>query len=138
MTTGPRRARHLRLVEGKPPAARPAGVFTYTNRHGEPYYLHQGRTKTGKARVFVAWTVGEGALDAMPSGFGITESVNGVVSVRRIDPSRPEVPLADLEIVRSEVARHEHLRRHVVDGRDGEVFIQEPEGSFDLRLGRDP
>jgi hypothetical protein len=132
MTAPPRQAPHLRLVEDKP--ARPAGndgALKYTNRHGEHYYLHQGRTKTGKVRVYVARTVGEGALDAMPSGFEIAESINGVVSVRRADPSRPQVPPADLETVCTEVARHEHLRRYVVDGREGEIFIHESEQSFD-------
>ena len=134
MTTPLRRATHLRVVEDRPPAARSAkgaGVLTYTNRHGEPYYLHQGRTKTGKVRYFVARTVGEGALEAMPAGFEIAESINGVVSVRRADPSRPQVSVADLETVRAEVARHGHLRRHVVDARDGEIFIHEPEVSYD-------
>jgi len=134
MTARPRRAPHLRLVEDKPPAARSArsaGIVTYTNRHGETYFLHQGRTKTGRARYYVARGASEGALGAMPAGFEITESINGVVSVRRADPSRPQVHLADLETVRAELARHAHLRRCVVDSRDGEIFIHEPESSYE-------
>jgi hypothetical protein len=134
VTRRPGRPGHLRLVDGPAPAARrakAASVVTYTNRHGEPYYLHEGRTKTGKVRYFVARTAGEGALDAMPAGFEITESINGVVSVRRADAARRQVPASDVETVRGEVARHAHLRRHVVDGRDGAIFICEPEGNYD-------
>jgi hypothetical protein len=120
------RAPHLRLVEDES-----HGVFRHTNRHGERYYLHEGRTRTGKVRYFVARTVGPGALAAMPAGFEIAESINGVVSVRRADPSQPRVAAADLETVRGEVARHEHLRRYVVDEREGEIFIHEPECSYD-------
>jgi len=131
MTSQQRRPAHLRLVK-IPPAVLPLpGVVTYTNRHGEPYYLHQGRTKTGKVRYFVAKTVGDGAIHATPEGFEITESINGVVSVRRADPSRPCAPAVDLETVRAEVARHPHLRRCKVDERGGEIFIQEPERTVD-------
>jgi len=131
MTTQPRRAPHLRLVEDKP---RPHGhedVLTYTNRHGEPYFLHQGRTKTGKARYFVARTIGEGAIGTLPAGFELAESINGVVSVCRADPTRPQAPRADIETVRAEIAHHQHLRRYVVDERGGEILIHEPEGGVD-------
>jgi len=132
VTRRPGRPGHLRLVDGPAPAARPAkgaSVVTYTNRHGEPYYLHEGRTKTGKAKYVVAKAVGNGALGAMPAGFEITESINGVVSVRKADAACRQVPASDLETVRAEIARH--LRRYVVDTRDGEIFIHEPEGHYD-------
>ncbi len=78
----------------------------------------------------VARRVGEGVLDAMPAGLEVTESINGVVSVRRADPARPRAPLGDMEIVREEVGRHPHLQRYVVDGRDGEIIINEPVGGL--------
>jgi hypothetical protein len=130
MTTARGRPTHLRLVTGGPHTEKP-DVLTRANRDGEPYYLHEGRTKTGKARYFVARTVGPDALGAMPAGFEIAESVNGVVSVRRVDPTRPQVAAADLLAVRAEVARHGHLRRYVVDARDGEIFVREPECGCD-------
>jgi hypothetical protein len=40
---------HLRLVK---PEAEAIRVFTYENRLGNRYYLHEGKTKTGKARYF--------------------------------------------------------------------------------------
>jgi hypothetical protein len=43
--------------------------LSYKNRRGDRYYLHVGRTKTGKPRYFIAKTHGEGTLDAMPEGY---------------------------------------------------------------------
>ena len=53
--------------------------LSYTNRRGDRYYLHAGRTKTGKLRYFVAKTAAEGGLDTMPEEEEFPESINGVV-----------------------------------------------------------
>ena len=71
-------------------------VLAFTNRRGAAYYLHEGKTKTGKARYFAAKTTRRGALSAMPVGYEISESINGVVSVGRVDASAPKIPDADL------------------------------------------
>jgi hypothetical protein len=105
-------------------------VLRYTNRRGQVYYLHAGTTKTGKRRYFVAKTVGEGALDELPAGFEIVESINGVVSVRRVDPAAPRVPDLDLARVRAELAKHSHLRRHRADVVKGEIIVFEPLGGM--------
>ena len=105
-------------------------ALTYVNRRGETYYLHEGRTKRGLPRYFVAKTVGAGALAAMPAGFEITESINGVVSVRRIDPDAPAVPAPDVDLVRAEVARHPHLRFHRVDVAKGAIVVFQPVGGL--------
>jgi len=102
-------------------------ALSHTNRHGVTWYLHEGRTKTGKPRYYVAKQVGEGARAGMPEGFEFTESINGVVSVRRIDPSRREAPPKHVEQVRREVARWPHLRHHEGESRDGTIVIHEPE-----------
>jgi len=57
-------------------------TLSYTNRLGVTFYLHEGKTKTGKPRYFVAKTPREGALAAMPEGYEFSESINAVVSVR--------------------------------------------------------
>ena len=52
---------HLRLVE---PGA--SAALAYTNRKGDTYYLHGGKTKTGKPRYFFAKAAGSGSLSEMP------------------------------------------------------------------------
>jgi hypothetical protein len=51
----------LRLVK---PAVDPP-VVTHTNRMGDTYYLHEGKTKTGEPRYFFAKSAREGALAEM-------------------------------------------------------------------------
>jgi hypothetical protein len=101
-------------------------ALLYTNRRGNRYYLHAGRTRTGKPRYFVAKTPGEGTLDAMPEGYEFAESINGVVSVRRIDRRGPQAPEQHVELVRAEMRRHSQLRYYRAESVRGEIVIFEP------------
>ena len=85
-------------------------ALSYKNRMGDTCYLHEGKTKTGKPRFFVAKTVRMEALAVMPEGYEFSESINGVVSVRRVDTSAPQIPERDLDLVRTELAHQDHLR----------------------------
>lgn len=102
--------------------------LSYTNRMGDTYFLHAGKTKTGKPRYFVAKTVRAGALDVMPKGYEFSESVNGVVSVRRVNTTAPEIPESDLAMVRAELARHQQTQGHRVDAVKDEIIVFEPRG----------
>ncbi len=110
--------------------ARSSGALAYVNRRSDTYYLHEGTTRTGKPRLFVAKTVGPGALAAMPAGFEFCESVNAVVSVRRIDLGAPTIPPADVALVASELARHRHLRAHRADAVKGALVVFEPDATL--------
>ncbi len=103
-----------------------AKALAHTNRRGETYYLHQGKTKTGKLRYFVAKSIGAGALLEMPAGFEFTESINEVVSVRRVGRASL-IPGVDLALVRAEFSQHAHLRCHAVAERRNEIIIYEPD-----------
>ena len=101
--------------------------LAYTNRRGDTYYLHHGRTKTGKLRYFVAKSIGAGALPKMPPGFEFTESINGVVSISRTGRAAGLIPAVDLDLVRTEISRHRHLRYHAVEARGNEIIVYEPD-----------
>lgn len=58
-------------------------AIAYTNRTGSTYYLHARKTKTGKPRYVFARELGDGALDELPAGFEIVESMNGQVSLAK-------------------------------------------------------
>jgi hypothetical protein len=60
--------------------------ITYTNRKGTTYFLCQGTTKTGKSRYFFAREPKGEAMDAIPEGYRIEESVNGLVSLVKDRP----------------------------------------------------
>ncbi len=87
-------------------------TLSYTNRMGAIFYLHEGQTKTGKPRYFVAKTIRNGALAAMPEGYEFSESINGVVSVRKMTSGAITIPETDLAMIRAELTRHQHLGRH--------------------------
>lgn len=93
----------------------------------DTYYLHEGKTKTGKPRYFFAKTIRKGALSEMPVGFEVSESINGVVSVRRKRAGEAEVADADVEVVRAAVKHHRRLQDHEARVVAGAIVIFEPD-----------
>lgn len=127
----PHSPRHpLRLV-GKDGSV-PEQVASHRSRNGSTYYLHEGVTKTGKPRFFVRKSIGDGARAEMPDGFEFHESVNGVVSVRRIRGPSP-IPAADLDLVAAELARHPHLARYLAEISDTAILVFEPQDAGMVR-----
>jgi hypothetical protein len=110
----------------KRPEAKSKPAFMYTNRLGTTFYLHQGKTKTGKTRYYVAKTLGDGALAALPSGFDVSESINGVVSVRRKRDETNAIPDADVASVAAELSVHPHLEGYVARGEGDAIVVFEP------------
>jgi hypothetical protein len=99
---------------------------TYTNRRGQRYYLGARTTKTGKTRYVFAREPPASAIEQVPEGFEITESINGVVSLRRRGQTT-DVLAAEIDLVRSQLARHAHLARHQVEARQKTLLIHEPQ-----------
>ncbi len=101
-------------------------TLSYTNRKGKTYFLH-ARKRGTKTRYVFARTEGEGALDALPPGFEIRESVHGQVSVAKARPRL--ITEAEEEIVRA------HMPSRCKLEIAGEVItVFEPQG----RLGAAP
>jgi len=98
----------------------------YTNRKGQTYSLCQGVTKTGKLRYFFAREPKGPPLDALPAGYHIAESVNGVVSLVK---DRPQV-IADTELTAVEAAVKRHPKRgdYQVRVKDHAIVIFERQG----------
>lgn len=119
---------HLHLVK---PATETTTAFTYVNRMGVRFYLHEGKTKTGKPRYFFAKAIREGALAEMPEGLEVIESINGVVSVRRQKPGEVSVPPEDVKLVEAALTRHQHLRWYKAQAVGSAVVIFEPQNRPD-------
>jgi hypothetical protein len=62
-------------------------AFKYKNSKGKDYYLHAKvrKTSTGKEQrlYFFAQTVKDGSLDAVPAGYMVTESPNGLPLLKK-------------------------------------------------------
>ena len=57
-------------------------AYQHTNRKGVTYHLHR-RERNGKTRYVFARKPGEGAIEAIPDGYEVRESVNGQVSLAK-------------------------------------------------------
>lgn len=82
--------------------------ITYTNRRGKEYYLHTGKTKTGKDRFYFS-TKKQGKLaKTIPDGYEIYESPNAQVFLRRKRPSPIED--AEVQMVRDGIEKYADLK----------------------------
>jgi hypothetical protein len=62
-------------------------AFSFTNSKGNTYFLHSKTTqlKSGREQTiyFFAKTVKDGSLDAVPAGYEVSESKNGLPVLRK-------------------------------------------------------
>jgi xanthine/CO dehydrogenase XdhC/CoxF family maturation factor len=100
---------------------------TYTNCKGITYTLCQGVTKTGKPRyTFVRDPQGKRVVEAIPEGWEISESVNGVVSLVK---ERPQKLLSEeIEAVKAAVRRHPKARNYRVNVKPDRIEVYEAVG----------
>jgi hypothetical protein len=99
----------------------------YTNRKGITYTLFRGTTKTGKARYnFVRDAADRCAVDEIPEGWEIRESVNGIVSLARkqAQKHRPE----EITIVEEAVHDHPKARNYRVNVKQDRIEVYETIG----------
>ncbi|NUM48312.1 MAG: hypothetical protein HUU38_26695 [Anaerolineales bacterium] len=63
-------------------------AYSYKNSKGVTYYLHSSKTtlKSGKEQTlyfFAKEVKSEGALDAVPAGYAVSESKNGLPVLKK-------------------------------------------------------
>lgn len=110
--------------------------INYTNRKGVTYTLYKkGQTKTGKPRYYFgrASQNQDEPVTELPSGFKISESVNGVVSLVKDRPSliQPE----EVAAIEKAIKQHPEARRYRVAVKDDRIEIYEQVGpSYDTLL----
>lgn len=61
-------------------------AITYTNAKGQTYFLHRGRTKTGKLTHYFSLQRDVHLADFIPEGYEIYENPNTQVFLRKIPP----------------------------------------------------
>ncbi|MEO1394810.1 MAG: hypothetical protein AAFV90_18045 [Cyanobacteria bacterium J06634_5] len=99
-------------------------AMTYTNRKRKTYYLHQGKTKTGKPKYFFSLKA-EGALVAtIPDGYEVYESPNARVLLRKI----PAKIILDDEIavIKQGVEQFSQVQHFMIDAKKNVVSIFTP------------
>ncbi len=103
----------------------------HTNRTGKTYYLHEGRTKTGKPRYFFSLKqTGKGkAVERIPEGYEIYEHPeNAQVFLRK---RRPKI-ITDIEknLVEKNVKQRKRSKRYRVDCKDEYITIYESDADL--------
>jgi hypothetical protein len=113
--------------------------LTHTNRKDVDFYLFylcRGVTKTGKPRYFFAREPDKGKpVEAIPEGWEVIESVNGVVSLAKARPAL--IRSEELALVQAAVAVHPKSRNYRVDVKGERIVVYEREGPDSDDMARD-
>jgi hypothetical protein len=97
---------------------------TYTNRKGITYTLCQRTARTGKPRyTFVRDPKGKRVVEAIPEGWEISESVNGIVSL--VKSRRQKLLPGEIAAVETEVGRHSKASNYRVNVKDDRIEVYE-------------
>ena len=94
---------------------------TYVNRYRDTYYLHAGKTKTGKPKYWFS-TKAEGDLvDAIPEGYEVYENPDARVYLRKKPPQivTPE----EVAVVKEGVQRFAPDQNCLVDVRQADIIV---------------
>jgi len=101
---------------------------TYTNRKGFTYVLNKGVTKTGKPRFYFTREQKGEAVEEIPQGYQIEESVNGIVSLVKARPQL--IRSEEAASVEAALKRHPKARNYRLAAKKDQIIIYE-------RLGPD-
>ena len=94
---------------------------TYVNRYRDTYYLHAGKTKTGKPRYWFS-TKAEGDLvDAIPEGTRSMRTPTPRVYFRKIVPQI--VTPAEIAVVKYGLKRFAPDQNCLVDVRQADIIV---------------
>jgi hypothetical protein len=102
---------------------------TYTNHKGVTYTLYQGQTTAGTPRYFFGRQTHGDPVAALPAGFAIRESPNGVVSLVKDRPAR--LWPAEVAAVEAAVRRHPQAPAYQVVAKPDRIEVYARE-SFDV------
>lgn len=105
-------------------------VFTHTSQQGTTYYLHRRTDTRGVERYVFAREIGAGALAELPDAYAVVETLNGTVSLARV---QPRVILEQEEQL--VVAAVNLIPGHAVEVRKATIMVLEGAHAVDV-LGR--
>ena len=103
--------------------------ITYTNRKGMTYQLCKAVTRTGKPRYYFAREPKGEPVEAVPEGYRIGESVNGLVFLER--ERTAQILPEEVAAVEAAVKRHPKSRNYRVSVKHDRIEVYE-------RIGPDP
>jgi hypothetical protein len=103
-------------------------VVTHVNRKRQTYFLHQGKTKTGKAKFFFSQDSEGMLLDAIPDGYEVYENPNAQVFLRKKTPQ--VVTDEEIEVVRAGLWKFAPAQNCIVDVKGEHIIVHEAQGGY--------
>ncbi|MFZ4580302.1 MAG: hypothetical protein ACOYOB_18115 [Myxococcota bacterium] len=105
-------------------------AFEHVNRKGQRYFLCQTKSNTNAPRYVFSRKPTGAPVAAVPDGYEVAESVNGLVSLRKTGSC--QIRADECALVEAVLAMH-HGRRCRVDAKKREIVVHEsPDPLFDL------
>jgi hypothetical protein len=96
-------------------------AIEHVNRRGDTFYLHEGKTKTGKPKFFFSRKK-EGTLAAsVPAGFEVYENPNAQVFLRKVVPRL--VTDDEVAVVKQAVREQAKLIYFLIDVRGKDIVV---------------
>jgi hypothetical protein len=111
--------------------------ITYTNAKEQTYFLHQGRTKTGKPTYYFSLKREGHLADSIPDGFEIYENPNAQVFLRRIPPQL--ITDEERQIVVDGMRRYASVEAYRIDvkGKAIVIYLADQDSDALARIFRD-
>ena len=101
----------------------------YVNCRGDTYYLHQGKTKTGKPKYFFSMKEDGILAEAVPDGYEIYENHNAQVFLRKFSPK--VFTDEEISIVENGVKNLSELSDFKIDVKNKQIIIFLPDQDVD-------
>ncbi|MEO1347974.1 MAG: hypothetical protein AAFW84_04125 [Cyanobacteria bacterium J06635_15] len=99
-------------------------VITHVNRRQQVYYLHQGKTKTGKPKYFFSMNTEGELVEAVPDGYEIYENPNAQVFLRKIQPKI--ITDEEIAVVEKGLKQFSKVERFLIDVKKEIISIYTP------------
>jgi len=99
-------------------------TIQHTNRFGDVYYLHEGKSKTGKPQFHFSKKPDGTLADSIPEGFEVYENPNAQVFLRRIPPKI--ITDDEVAIVKNGVRDSAKLNLFIVDVKKNAIEVHLP------------
>jgi hypothetical protein len=98
---------------------------THVNRKGDTYYLHTGKTRTGKPRYWFSKSTEGELVGSIPEGYEVYENPDAQVFLRKIVPQL--VTLAEIAVVEGGLKRFAPGQNCLVDVQGEHIVVYHAE-----------
>lgn len=101
----------------------------YINRRGDTYYLHEGKTRTGKPKYFFSMKKDGVLVDSIPAEYEIYENPNAQVFLRKVPPQI--FTDEEIALVENGITKHVKLIDFKIDIKGNKISVFLPNQDID-------